>query len=232
MHVKICGITSVGDAELALKSGADAVGLNMVAGPRRVTADVAGEILSTISVAGKAVRQPCSVLLAKITAGRLDDDVEEVVAAHQVRWIQLYGDVTPSVIGSQNRAGRSPVPVIRVADEGFAADFSTFLAECGDDKPPAVVMDAYHRDKLGGTGEPFRWSWVVAARERGELDGWPPIVLAGGLNPGNISRAVQVIRPWAVDVSSGVEASPGRKDPIKLRDFIAQAQAGLGQGDG
>jgi len=230
VRVKICGITSIQDARIALEAGADAIGVNMVAGPRRVTAEVATAIISSVGTVTDSTRDasgPCPVVLASVADGRLDDAVEQVVRQTKVRWLQLYGDVTASVIRSQVQADLKPVPVVRVADEGFAVPVNRLLAACGADRPAAVLLDAYHRDKLGGTGEPFRWSWVTDVRDRGELDGWPPIVLAGGLTPENVAQAIRTVGPWAVDVSSGVEASPGRKDPAKVDGFVRNARNAL-----
>ncbi len=223
VRIKICGLTSVDDARLALEAGADALGVNMVAGPRQVDPQTACAILEATTAwrdSHPSVPGPAAVLLARVSEGGLSDEVEQVVRHTSVRWLQLYGEVTGPAVGAQLDLGRRPVPVVRVADEGFAASFNALLGDCGDRRPAAVVLDAYHREKLGGTGEPFCWSWVVQARQRGELDGWPPIVLAGGLNPDNVADAVRTVRPWAVDVSSGVEAEPGRKDPARLADFI------------
>jgi len=225
VRVKICGITSVEDARGALDAGADLLGVNMVAGPRQVTADLAGEIIEAVTANADpsgASRWP--VVLARVTDGRLDEAVERVLIETGARWLQLYGDVTADAIRAMRRAGRQPVVVVRVTDADFAASFSGLLAECGDDQPAAVVLDAYRRGQLGGTGETFCWSWVVEARRAGLLDGWPPIILAGGLTPENVARAVRTVRPWAVDVSSGVEADPGRKDPRKLADFVRNAR--------
>ena len=95
--------------------------------------------------------------------------------------------------------------------------------------PRAILLDAASPSQLGGTGQSFNWHWIAEAREAGELDGLPPIILAGGLNPDNVAEAIRIARPYAVDVSSGVEVpgKPGIKDPIKMRDFI-QAVHGAG----
>jgi len=230
VRVKICGITSVQDARIALEAGADAVGVNMVAGPRQVAVEGAAAILSatrTSTGSSRDASRPCPVVLARVADERLADEVEQVIRQAEVRWLQLYGDVTAWVIRSQVEADLKPVPVVRVADEDFASPFNRLLDACGADRPAAVLLDAYHRDKLGGTGEPFRWSWVADARDRGQLDGWPPIVLAGGLTPKNVAEAIQTVRPWAVDVGSGVEASPGRKDPAKVAGFVRNARHAL-----
>jgi phosphoribosylanthranilate isomerase len=227
VRVKICGITSIDDARLAVEAGADAIGINMVAGPRRVQAEAAAAIIESVG-AGMTEGEPISpwpVLLVKLGERGLDDTTESVIARSGVRWLQLYGEVGPEAIRRQTDLGRYPVPVVHVADEGFAERFDHVLERCGDCRPRAVVLDAYYRDKLGGGGEVFRWEWLIAARQRGTLADWPPIVLAGGLAPHNVIEAVRTVRPWMVDVSSGVEASAGRKDPARLREFIHNAKS-------
>ena len=85
-----------------------------------------------------------------------------------------------------------------------------------------LLLDTASAEKLGGTGKAFDWNWIAEARAAGELDGLPPLILAGGLTPDNVADAIRIARPYAVDVSSGVEVAgrPGIKDPIKMRDFI------------
>jgi phosphoribosylanthranilate isomerase len=91
--------------------------------------------------------------------------------------------------------------------------------------PGALVLDTASNKALGGTGETFNWEWIKEARDAGELEGLPPIILAGGLTPENVAEAIRIAQPYAVDVSSGVEVvgKPGVKDPIKMRDFIQAA---------
>jgi phosphoribosylanthranilate isomerase len=93
--------------------------------------------------------------------------------------------------------------------------------------PAAFVLDTASKTQLGGTGQSFNWHWIAEARAAGELTGLPPIILAGGLTPDNVADAIRIVRPYAVDVSSGVEVpgKPGIKDPLKLRDFIQAVRA-------
>src|SRR6185369_13376000 len=93
--------------------------------------------------------------------------------------------------------------------------------------PDALLLDTASKSALGGTGESFNWNWIAEAREAGELNGLPPIILAGGLTPDNVAEAIRIARPYAVDVSSGVEVpgKPGIKDPLKIRDFIQAAKS-------
>ena len=219
MWIKICGITRVEDARLAADAGADAVGVNMVAGPRRVGPADATQILSGIPPG------VCPVVLARVSDDRLDPDAEQVIAACGVSWVQLYGDVTASAIASQLESNRRPIVVVRVGDEHFAQSFDHLLRACGQHAPSAVLLDARHGGHLGGTGQPFPWHWVTQARRCGQLQNWPPILLAGGLTSENVTEAVRIVQPWGVDVSSGVESAPGRKDLARLAAFVRIARA-------
>jgi phosphoribosylanthranilate isomerase len=141
--------------------------------------------------------------------------------------------------------------VVHVADRSFAREVTAKLAWYADRRwmipfsfesdlpgqfslpgipfrpPTALLLDTAVKGHLGGTGQSFNWHWIAEAREAGELTGLPPIILAGGLNPTNVADAIRIARPYAVDVSSGVEVPnrPGIKDPIKLRDFIQAVHA-------
>ena len=88
--------------------------------------------------------------------------------------------------------------------------------------PPAILLDTAAAGKLGGTGQSFDWNWIAEARAAGELEGLPPIILAGGLTPDNVAEAIRIARPYAVDVSSGVEfpGQPGIKDPARIKAFV------------
>jgi len=216
--VKICGITTVEDACRAIEAGADAIGINLVAGPRRVDVAQASEIAASVSKPDRLVP------LVDVTDGRLDPEVDDWIVRVGIRRLQLYGDVTGSFIASQVRARRCPIAVARVRGPDFADAFNRLLRACGDNPPSAVVVDAYHPRQLGGAGRPFRWDWLVEARRRGELEGWPPVIVAGGLLPENVASVVATVRPWGVDVSSGVESGPGRKDPTKVLTFIRNAR--------
>ncbi len=226
--IKVCGVTSPEDALLVIRAGADALGVNMVAGPRRVSTEEAIEIVSGV-VAGAA--EVCPVLLAKVTDGRLSEEVECVVAETGIRWLQLYGACDAPTIRKLLQRGLRPVPVVRMANEDSLTSFHAFLRQAGKFRPPAVLLDAHHPEKLGGSGATFPWSWVSEAQRRGELAEWPRIVLAGGLNPDNVAAAVRTVRPWAVDVSSGVEESPGKKDRDKVMAFVRHARSPAEEND-
>jgi phosphoribosylanthranilate isomerase len=141
----------------------------------------------------------------------------------------VYGDIVPESMIRLSMGGFCPMPVVAVCGEDFADASSDWSAGDSVWRPRAVFLDAYEAGKAGGTGRAFRWDWVATAREGGRLKGWPPIILAGGLKPENVAEAIRIARPYAVDVSSGVEidGSPGRKDPDKMRDFVQQAKSAL-----
>ncbi len=217
MRVKICGISSGHDALAAGAAGADAIGLNFVAGPRQLDLDQAGRILRSLPLL------VTPVALVRLSRGEMNGDLLELLAAFWVPHVQLYGDVAAPGIRRLVREGFRPVVIARVENRRFADPVNALLAACGPDPPAAVLLDAHARHKLGGTGQAFHWPWVEQARQTGELDDWPPVILAGGLSPENVAEAIVVARPWGVDVVTGVESTPGKKDPRKMAAFVRAA---------
>lgn len=223
MRIKICGITRVADMEAAVEAGADAIGLNFVGGPREIAPGPAEAILTALPPF------VTPVALVRLEGGLIPDPILELLAGFWVSHLQLYGPLAPELLRVQNQDGFRPMPAVAVRDERFADQVAPWLAGGIESRPAGVVLDAYHADKEGGTGKTFRWDLVPAARSAGQLDGWPPIVLAGGLRPDNVAEAVRTVRPFAVDVSSGVEVegAPGTKDPKLMRAFVRNARAAL-----
>jgi len=219
MWVKICGITSVSDATAAAEAGADAIGLNLVAGPRRVDVQTAEAILSALGAPVSAV------LLTSWADGRMPDEVSELLTRFHVPYVQPYGHVTPQDVTDLLAQGVQTLLVQRVSRESFPLQTREFLACCGTRWPAAILLDAVGTGGLGGTGRRVDWNCLAAARRSGAWADWPPLILAGGLTPENVAQAVSVVRPWGVDVSSGVESSPGRKSPDKMRAFVIAARA-------
>jgi phosphoribosylanthranilate isomerase len=219
VHVKICGITTPDDARAAAEAGAHAIGLNFVGGPRQITPDQASEILELLPP------MVTPVALVRLEGGRLSDPLVELLAQHWVSHLQLYGELTAGSLAVLIRDGFRPMPVVPVRDNAFAQTAVTWMSGPSAIRPVAIVLDAYDPDAEGGTGRTFRWDWVNEARAAGQLDRWPSIFLAGGLKPGNVGEAIRAVRPYGVDVSSGVEleGKPGRKDSEKLRRFVAEA---------
>ena len=204
-RVKICGITSVEDAAAAVDAGADALGLIFVAGtPRCVAPDAAAGILEAVpplvATVGVFLDHPLAELL-------------RIVAALRLHAVQLHGQEPAAY------SRRIPVPVIRalrVRDAASLHPLETYPAH-------AFLLDAYVEGLPGGTGTPISWDLALRAK------GGKPVILSGGLRPETVAQAVRLVRPYGVDVSSGVEASPGRKDHRKVREFIVNVrQADLG----
>ncbi|WP_129125578.1 phosphoribosylanthranilate isomerase [Geomonas oryzae] len=198
--VKICGITSVDDALLAVDAGADALGFVFFEkSPRHVTPDVAAGIIAKL---------PPLVQVVGLFVNA-DPDVVNRTADHcGLDIIQLHGEESPEFC---RLVRRRVMKAFRVRGPESLVPLPEFHVA-------AYLLDAYSPNAYGGTGEVFDWECAIAAKEHG------PIVLAGGLTPDNISAAVTQVRPYAVDVSSGVEAAPGKKDPDKVRRFIQLAK--------
>ena len=199
VRVKICGITNAADARAALEAGADALGFNFWRGSaryispqeaRRIIEELPREILPV----GVFVNVPDAETLARIASEA------------GVRGVQLHGDETPDYC--RLLSGRMVIKALRVGDDFEPESAATF-------ETSAVLLDAFSRVARGGTGETFDWS--IARRVRALV---PQLYLAGGLTPENVREAIAAVEPFAVDVCSGVESVPGRKDPARMRAFI------------
>jgi phosphoribosylanthranilate isomerase len=199
-RVKICGITNLEDAEEAVRLGAWAIGVNHhPRSPRYTEPGVAAEI-------GAALKRRCKVAGVFVNAAL--DEVARAADDEQLSMLQLHGDEGPAFCAeAARRTGCKVVKAVRVrsaadvrAAEAYRTDFH--------------LLDAHRPGTSGGTGESF--DWELAANRRSEI----PLILAGGLNPDNIADAIAVVRPFAVDVASGVEASPRRKDPELMAGFF------------
>lgn len=212
MRVKICGITDVNDARAAVDAGADAVGLVFAESPRRVTPDRARQIVAALPpfVTPVGLFVDCPTLEIRGLA--------ESVGLHA---LQLHGSETPEEVAEL--AGYCVIKAIRVRDASFADRVQQFLS--GPGRPAALLYDAYSPDAHGGTGRKFDWHLLDQAARSGAIGSDPPpMVLAGGLTPGNVKAAIRRLRPYAVDTSSGVEIEPGRKDPDKIVQFVIAAK--------
>jgi len=204
MRIKICGITNAGDAEVAVASGADALGFVMYRkSPRWVEPAVARSIIAGlppfVSPVGVFVNEEAERVRA------LMDECGFTLA-------QLHGD--ESAAYCQN-LGRPVLKALRLKDRG------TFLALAefqGRANVRGFLIDAFSDQAYGGTGQTVDWTLAQEAARSA------PIILAGGLNPANVAEAIRVVRPYGVDVSSGVEKNPGKKDPDKVKAFIGAAR--------
>jgi phosphoribosylanthranilate isomerase len=198
VFVKICGVTSEEDALLAVAMGADAVGFVFAPSPRQIAIDHARDI---------ARRLPPEVLTVGVFRDEAPQRVADIVHRAGLRAAQLHGQEKPDEVAwVRQRVG--------VVFKAFPAG-SPALERAKEYGADVVLIDSH----APGSGEVFDWSLAEGAPVGRRF------VLAGGLTPANVAEAVERVRPWGVDVSSGVEASPGRKDPVKVRDFIRNARA-------
>ncbi|MGC2691951.1 MAG: phosphoribosylanthranilate isomerase [Desulfobaccales bacterium] len=198
VRIKICGITNPEDARLASELGADALGFIFhPASPRRVAPGAAREIIRQL---------PPLVLSVGVFVDEEAAVVRELAARLGLDWVQRHGRESPEYCLS---LGRRVLKGFRIENESSLGALAAYR-----DAVQAFLLDTYKSGQAGGTGETFDWRLARRAQEFG------PIVLAGGLTPANVAQAIEVARPQAVDVASGVEAAPGKKDPEKLRDFF------------
>jgi phosphoribosylanthranilate isomerase len=206
--VKICGITNLDDARIAVDAGADALGFNFYKkSPRYISAAAAAEIIdrlgSEVLKVGVFVNESVDNIVMKLNIAHLDT-------------IQLHGDESPSFVDVLRKSiDRELIKAFRVSDIFEPADTLDYSVE-------GILLDGFSGAERGGTGEVFDWEvaksvWALV----GEL--W----LAGGLTPENVREAIREVTPYAVDVCSGVELTKGVKDPEKIKAFIRNAKHAL-----
>jgi len=207
VFVKVCGITRADEALAIVKAGADALGINFWPQSKRFIAlDEATPWLRDL--AGNVPR-------VAVTVNASDDELRAIHDSGVIDWIQLHGDETPDRVKSLTRQG---LPVFKAM--GVRDRYS--LTAAANYESPTLLLDAYAPNEYGGSGETMDWALGAEAVRQ-----WPDqqIVLAGGLTPENVAAAVSQVHPAGVDVASGVESSPGRKDLGKVRKFIAAVKA-------
>ncbi|HLY42248.1 MAG TPA: phosphoribosylanthranilate isomerase [Terracidiphilus sp.] len=213
LWIKICGNTSLADAKLAADCGADALGFVFAASPRRVTAEQVAGIVPSLSP---------SVEKIGVFVDANFDEICRTVDACVLTGVQLHGESTANT-SCELRARFGPsLRILRVIH------FNTCSAAeagalAGDPNTDAILVDSRTEAAVGGTGKVFDWDAArdtLFCRANGQK-----LIAAGGLSPANVVQAIKVLRPWGVDVVSGVEAAPGRKDPEKVRAFIDHARA-------
>jgi len=201
VKVKICGITNLADAKMAVEAGADLLGFVFYEkSPRHITVPAAR---------GIARQLPPGVARVGVFVNAAVELVAEALGECGLNVLQFHGEETPDYC---RRFGVMNVKAFRIRDEESLKMLPAYQTD-------AWLLDAFTRGARGGTGATFNWDLAVEAQKFGR-----PIFLAGGLTPENVAEAVRRVRPFAVDVSSGVEASPGRKDAAKVRAFIAAAR--------
>ena len=213
--VKICGITDAADARLAADAGADFLGFILVPGtPRYVTPERAAEIIQSLRVEHETRNaQLATAGLPRFVGVFLDAPEAEIRAAVELcgfNVIQLHGE-EPAELAT--RLG--PERVWKMMHLRTPQD----VAAAADYPAAAILADTVSGGKRGGTGQTGDWSLAAALAKQRRT------VLAGGLTPANVAEAVRQVRPWALDVGSGVEAAPGRKDEAKVREFVNNVKA-------
>jgi phosphoribosylanthranilate isomerase len=230
MFIKICANTNLQDAQLAAELGANAVGFIFAPSRRRMLPS---------QVAGITPHLPDTVLTVGVFATSDADEIIRSVREAGLQAAQLHNDPNPGLIARLNDAFEGHVRLIQTVpfnvhsgdNAGFSAALARTLATAG---LWAVLVDAARRGKSGGLGMAFDWQLAaqeiqLACKTAAAACGTelPPLIVAGGLHSRNVAAAIDVLQPWGVDVASGVEAEPGRKDPVRLRQFIAAARGSV-----
>jgi len=196
VRVKICGTTSLKDALLAVESGADAVGFIFYKeSPRNISQKDVKEIVAQL---------PPFVESIGVFVNETSDKVNRIAEQCRLTAVQLHGDESPAFC---RRIKRRVVKAVRVKDAESLKGMSDFDVS-------GFLLDAYNEESRGGTGRVFDWNLALRAKKQG------PVIIAGGLNPYNVYTAIHRVKPYGVDVCSGVEKSPGVKDPEKISEFI------------
>ncbi len=199
-RIKICGITTLDDARCAVAAGADALGFVFYPkSPRYITAAAAGKIVAAL---------PPFVATVGLFVNMADSKIQQTMETARLNVVQLHGDELPE---DCLIPGYPVVKAVRVKSTDSLNGIDRYQVS-------ALLLDAWNDENYGGTGEKF--DWQLAKTFTADC----PVILAGGLNPDNVAAAIGTVHPYAVDVSSGVEASPGKKDHDKIYQFIQQVR--------
>jgi phosphoribosylanthranilate isomerase len=204
VRIKICGITNLEDALLAAQLGADALGFIFYPpSPRFVTPDAARAIIPQL---------PPLVTTVGVFVDEDAATIMELAGQAGLDWLQLHGQEPPEYCRALDRR---VIKVFRIRDAASLGRLQDYQGAA-----QAFLLDTYKKGQVGGTGETFDWDLAREAKKYG------PIILAGGLTAENVAQAIAVAQPQAVDLASGVEAYPGKKDPEKLRAFFKAVVSG------
>jgi phosphoribosylanthranilate isomerase len=196
IKVKICGTTSLKDAFLAVESGADAIGFIFYKmSPRNISQKEAKEII---------LQLPPFIETVGVFVNETSDKINRIAEQCKLNSIQLHGEESPALC---RRVKRKVIKAFRVKNADSLKSIASYDVS-------GFLLDSYNDGSKGGTGQVFDWNLALRVKKQG------PVILAGGLNPYNVFTAIHRVKPYGVDVCSGVENSPGIKDHEKIREFI------------
>ncbi len=196
IKVKICGTTSLKDAFLAVESGADAIGFIFYKmSPRNISQKEAKEII---------LQLPPFIETVGVFVNETSDKINRIAEQCKLNSIQLHGEESPALC---RRVKRKVIKAFRVKNADSLKSIASYDVS-------GFLLDSYNGGSKGGTGQVFDWNLALRVKKQG------PVILAGGLNPYNVFTAIHRVKPYGVDVCSGVEKSPGIKDHEKIREFI------------
>ncbi len=202
VKIKVCGLTDPLEAKAVAEAGADAIGLVFAKSPRKIDPNMAREIIQNL---------PPMVQTVGVFVDESSEKIRQIVDYCGLDLVQLHGEETPEAC--KDLAPRA----IKAWQIRTMADIQALLPY--QEVVKAFLLDAWSPGAHGGTGETFDWSIAIEAKKVLSR----PIILAGGLKPENVAQAVKQVRPWGVDVSSGVENAPGKKNIDLVADFIRRA---------
>lgn len=203
VKVKVCGLTRVADVQAACEAGADALGFVFYEGSKRA--------VTARQVAALVAEMPPFVQAVGLFVNPTAAFVREVLAVVPLDMLQFHGDESPDFCAQFGRRWIKAVPMCDLDRQGAQDYVARF------ERADGFLFDAFGGVQMGGSGERFDWQRLPNIQR--------PLILAGGLEVSNVADAVRVVRPWAVDVSSGVETAPGVKSSVKMRDFIFAAKS-------
>jgi phosphoribosylanthranilate isomerase len=210
--VKVCGTTSLRDAQLSVTAGANALGFIFAPSPRQVEVETAKQIVAALGGEVEAIGIFVNESPARVAAIANDAGLSGV---------QLHGEEAPGQMADFRRELGQRKIIKALLVSSLQSNSDSQLEEYLDahDSLDAVLLDSGSARQRGGSGVPFDWedASAIASRIRDSM----PLIVAGGLNSGNVARAIELFQPWGIDVVSGVESTPGTKDEIKLRQFMS-----------
>lgn len=198
VRVKVCGITEYEDAIAAVQRGASALGFIFASGPRKITPEKARDIIRSL---------PPFVKTVGVFVNEMPSSIRAIIDLCGLDLIQLHGDEPPELC---HELMPYTIKALRIKNESILQSIEPYRG-----KVRALLLDTYMKDKPGGTGKTFDWNLAVKIKALGI-----PIILSGGLGPSNIEDAIKTVRPYAVDVNSGVEESPGKKNPMLIKELF------------